>query len=475
MPSPSTDTPTPRIDRPTIRRSSKRKKPLLSREEQDQQHQQHQQQQQQDYYNRLLHQCRKDLHKHTKLTKNFEVQKLIRSSKTKNATTSVTSSTTTDTTTKLDRKLLQLKAYSSEPVIQECFRRLGLPQLDPQQQQQQYKKNPAPPVEDCCEEEEEKDTTNNSKTNSTDAIALTTTTTTSVSLSDGSLECCDSVEEDSRHLSTETRGIETDHPTVSSTATTTTTAIITSTMSTTTNLVDDTTTAISNTDTANNEEETTDWILPRILRHKSMVNALEAWNEQVTEYRRWCLRQQDKREGRRMSSEPEMGKSKKSKQQKGHNSTNTNAPPFGGLFVTLGDEDGGGGTSDYDDVSNVVDPLGYYGPGGGGAAGAEPKRNRQGQRGRRAKAAAVAAKQQGRTLLPEESLNWRSGNNNTSNNSSSNNSTKASSRSNPQHQHQPKAPLPPPESLHPSWQARKEQKDGIVAFQGKKITFGSDD
>jgi BUD22 len=26
-------------------------------------------------------------------------------------------------------------------------------------------------------------------------------------------------------------------------------------------------------------------------------------------------------------------------------------------------------------------------------------------------------------------------------------------------------------TLHPSWQARKDKKDCIVAFQGKKITF----
>ena len=90
---------------------------------------QQQQQQQQAYYDRLMHQCRKDLHKHCKMTRNFEIQKLVRTLK-KEASSS--SSSSHAPSKKQEIKLQQLKEFSAhEAVVQECFRRLGVLQLDP--------------------------------------------------------------------------------------------------------------------------------------------------------------------------------------------------------------------------------------------------------------------------------------------------------------------------------------------------------
>ena len=83
-----------------------------------------------------MHQCHKELHKQAKLTKNFIAQKLIRKLKEETASSSETTSRSTSSSSALlqQQKLQQVKDYELEWVIQECFRRLGIRQLDPKLQ-----------------------------------------------------------------------------------------------------------------------------------------------------------------------------------------------------------------------------------------------------------------------------------------------------------------------------------------------------
>ena len=201
----------------------------------------------------------------------------------------------------------------------------------------------------------------------------------------------------------------------------------------------------------------TGWVLERILQHKRMVTSLEHWNDQVTEYRRWCLQQQERAEGGVIT----VTRTKKSRTMDQNNNTsndiNENAliAADHSVFVMLGGDDG------TEDTAAAAHDN-YYGP---ASDGMEPlKKNRKGQRARRAKAQAVEARKTGRVFQPEESLNWRR--------SKSQPQQQQQQQRQPSRQHQEAVvSVKPNEDLHPSWQARKEKKDGIVAFQGKKITF----
>lgn len=381
---------------------------------------------QQTYYDRLMHQCRRDLHKQAKVTKNFEIQKLIRKIKEQkpmpaddNNGGSVEEEKCHSikkhnpaTAKQQERKLQQLKDYDLEAVIQECYRRLGVLQLNPQRHQPQ-------------------------------AAAVATAP---AGYPPDKVDSTKSPDDDVRKQE------ERNHMT-------TTTAFV---------------------------AEDSAWILERILQHKSMIAALEKWNEHVTEYRRWCLRQQERSEGILPPKPKRKQKTSKNSNDKASSvvfvSKNDPLGSGSSLFVTLG---GGGDEDDGSDPDTVVPARSstgdimdnsYYGPAGTGNA-ENLKKNRQGQRGRRAKAAAVEAKKRGRTLRPEDSLNWRQP-------SKKQHDGSAGGDSGGYHQHQhghpqnaviPPPSVPPPEHLHPSWQARKEKKEGIVAFQGKKITFGDDD
>jgi BUD22 len=349
----------------------------------------------QAYYDRLLHQCHKDLHKHAKVTKTFETQKLIRRIKElkrdeKNAVVNQ------------EFKLHQLKAYSLEPVVAEAIRRLGLLQLDPKSHQNVLTASDAG-TDQCSDQERTKP-------------------------SDLAMEADPSIKSGKGN------------------------------------------TATSN--GTNDDNSIGAWILARILQHKSMCAAMERWNEQITEYRRWSLRQQE-----RMDGVVDLEWSNKKTKAKKNNPAISDPLAIGGsLFVTLGSSSNELRSGE-EDAASSSDPLGYYGPGGETSA----KKNRQGQRGRRAKAAALAAKQQGRTL--SESLNWRQSKRERAVDDAPERLEQSRihrQKGKPeQHaeRHDPSATSSSSvlsESLHPSWQARKEQKAAIVAFQGTKIKFSND-
>lgn len=369
-----------------------------------------------DYYNRLIYQCRKDLNKHIKITKKFEIQKQIRKVK----DVSSQKSDAELLVLKQEKKLLQLKDYCTEPIIDECFRRLGIKQLDPK-------------LQFSSSAESQGNSSDSNASPRIDDPVVTSNTRSSAAVDHGRTK----IEIDVADVSLDVHDSELDVA-------------------------------------GSKEEVNNDWIVDRIMKHKSMISALEHWNDEVTEYRRWCLRQQERIDGE--DSEIYESKNKKGKKSPKKGATDSSMKGSS-LFVSLG-------SSAADGISqgNDSDPYGYYGP--GDVDDGIIKKNRQGQRGRRAKAAALEAKKRGRTLRPEESLNWRKpkseqtrGINSKSQESlSTMRRTSAAQNTNAGGNDfsvsTTKSPSTTPvEELHPSWQARKVQKEGIVAFQGKRITF----
>jgi len=390
---------------------------------------QHQQEddQQQAYYDRLVHQCHKELHKQAKLTKNFIAQKLIRKIKEETASSSETTGGTNSGSSSAllhQQKLQQVKEYELEWVIQECFRRLGIRQLDPKLQHR------LPSTADSLRK-------NKKDADVADGETFADETTESRGEHDNE-------EEDEKHETASAREALPPAPNGES---------------------DD-----------NNTSSTTaascSWIRERILQHKRMVTALEHWNEQVTEYRRWCLRQQDRAEGV-MTATNKKSKSQKTKQKKVDDDDDNAliASSANSIFVTLGGAGADGKDDDETFKRNAADGAAaernYYGPAAGD--GVDVKKNRMGQRARRAKAQAMEARKVGRAIRPEESLNWRPAKKQQQQQQRMDSNRNHGGGEDRSRQRPP--PTEDPQNLHPSWKARKEQKEGIVAFQGKKITF----
>lgn len=173
-------------------------------------------------------------------------------------------------------------------------------------------------------------------------------------------------------------------------------------------------------------------LVERILAHKRMRDCLEEWSAEVTKYHRWCAREEER--GERPAKKHRRPDDNKSR---GYDKAAIQATEdlSKSLFMQLGD----------DEDQNSKE---------------EKKKNRPGQRARKAKAAAIQAKKEGRAI--DQSLNWRA--------------KKESDRDRlvEERPNQTTRSKPEPksnESLHPSWEAQKSKKEGIVAFQGKKITF----
>ena len=119
------------------------------------------------YCCRLLHQCRKDLHKNAKVCKNFECQKLIRKIKGSSSTTATKNETEGDNSSNNNQKLRAWRELSLDHVLKECFRRLGvldLLELETQHTSKDSKGNKrnksnnkrAPKKDSALSEEEEK-------------------------------------------------------------------------------------------------------------------------------------------------------------------------------------------------------------------------------------------------------------------------------------------------------------------------------
>ena len=228
-------------------------------------------------------------------------------------------------------------------------------------------------------------------------------------------------------------------------------------------------------------------MIQQCLAHKRFQKTLEEWNIKVTEYRRWSLQLDEKRNEMMMMA----GSGKGKKGKKGRNIQESTdyvdyrqqqkqAPTS--MFCSLGgDEDDGAGGEDGEEGGD----WSAYGPGAMMDAFPLKKKNRKGQRQRKAKAMALEAKRSGNKEF--QSLNWRQGDDkkkqkkeeksedgDKNNGSDKGDSKPLDSFSRQQNEGQAKASKAETvdaATAHPSWAAKKEQQTGIVAFQGTKITF----
>ncbi|GKY97047.1 hypothetical protein MPSEU_000663300 [Mayamaea pseudoterrestris] len=209
-----------------------------------------------------------------------------------------------------------------------------------------------------------------------------------------------------------------------------------------------------------NDASNDKWV-EKLLEHKRMQQSMESWSEQATDFRKWCLkrleRQDEDERGEHNVKRKKLSKNDKTEiLQQRERSDQGNVSSS--MFVQLGAVD-----SDEPD----------------GPAVPAVKKNRQGQRARKAKAAAIAAKEKG-LPAPEKSLNWREtkprvdahdSHSHAPLNSGSDGRDKAFNRNDkPQHRGSINQKVSD-EKLHPSWAAQKSKKEGIVTFQGTKVTF----
>lgn len=174
-----------------------------------------------------------------------------------------------------------------------------------------------------------------------------------------------------------------------------------------------------------------DRVVGAILTHARFQKALEGWHEKVTDYRRWALNFDERAENRK---NPGASATAVMRPIKKKQSTS--------IFCSLDGGDGG-----------EEEETSPYGP-GAYMEEVPVKKNRKGQRARRAKAMAIQAKKEGRKY---ESLNWRS---------------EEERRAKMEKAEKEKAAEE--ETQHPSWNAKRNEPTGIVAFEGSKIKFGNE-
>ncbi|KAG7373209.1 BUD22 domain containing protein [Nitzschia inconspicua] len=209
-------------------------------------------------------------------------------------------------------------------------------------------------------------------------------------------------------------------------------------------------------------------IVNAILTHKRFLQVMEEWNDKVTEFRQWCVELEASTEERSSEHHSMKKKRKKSVDKKGNKKSDDRqehtqdysdrylhetSQDTSAMFCTLSGENEGINLDGDEDI-------------------APKKKNRMGQRARKAKAMAIQAKQEGRSDY--ESLNWRAPK--TSNKDGANEDGDADCKSTRNKRTKDDVPTKTeikestaPE--HPSWAAKQAQSTGIVAFQGKKITF----
>ena len=364
-------------------------------------------QEQEKYYQRLLHTAQKDLRKQAKIVRTFECQKMVRKIKEKKA-----DSSDSKNIPPLEATYEQIKQFDLDIAVQESLRRLGILHLDPKVDPKRQAEMDSNSQDDDDIDEQKNDPTSENENN------------------EHSLEGTASVSEDADYSGDKNKTI------------------------------------------GPGEQQA---LLERILKHKKLQTALENWNEQVTEYRRWSLKQEEKALGIPDfdNSAGTGGKKKRKKrgnsQQDASTSSTYQPNPDKSLFVCLG----GGGEDDNGHQNDFDEEMPHYGPG----SFAEKKKNRPGQRARKAKAVAIEAKQAGRTHRAADSLNWRPKKQQQPSEDDDNNNLHSTAKHSqgkaaPRIQADTHKPDANTEELHPSWAAKKEsKKEGIVQFQGTKITF----
>jgi hypothetical protein len=220
-------------------------------------------------------------------------------------------------------------------------------------------------------------------------------------------------------------------------------------------------------------------LVSSVLDHKRFQSGLEEWNEKVAEFRRFCLMMDDsnnkfadsshlltKKRGKKGKRETTSLQPKQQQQQQ--------QPEQASYFCSSLNES----TAEPIQEGNANKKMMAYGPAATMAEDEfEKPKNRKGQRARRAKALAIEAKKTGRQY---QSINWREEKTKEQKTEDFNKSRpRKKDYDGPQSKHggDTKSTVdkkPTTEELasnHPSWAAKQQQKSGIVAFQGKKITF----
>ena len=357
-------------------------------------------QQKDQYYQRLCHGCRKDLWKHAKLVKTFECRKLIRKLKdcknSEKTSSHVDSNGNNKSELTQDLELLKQSNIIMEAVVQECFHRLGLVL----QVKNNYSERNKKEDNDDDDDASAKIDSDGSHDNQSKANKVRTLDETKVSSNDS---------QNSNDLNQVKQQQQ------------------------------------------QQQQRIRQWT-DRIIKHKKLGERFEYWSGQIAIYHRWC----SEHDGGNHAGVPsktvttkDNSKQKKrkrtDKQQEERDADHKNLASLDStIFVKLGgtetdeveaEEDGENEPDgDHDDLD---DPFASS-----TKKTKKMKKNRPGQRDRRAAAIAAGRPASGNAKRRDPATT--------------------------------KDKEDTTERLHPSWEARKSQKAGIVAFAGKKITFGDD-
>jgi hypothetical protein len=345
-------------------------------------------------YDRLLFTSHKQIHKQVKLVKTFLLQKEIRSNNCKDK----------------ENKVDSLKGLDLNVVTQQAIRQLGLYHCDPR-----YKMTTTMTTETETTSEAEtpvygddddNNNNNNSSANATSAIADRNDNDVAIKKAED-----DDKEKNknkmNRNMKTKKKKINDDKSS-------------------------NTPTEIPSPLNTNDPQKI---YVDSILTHKRFSKVLEEWNTKVTEYRRWCMKLEQrnysnpysgeddiivsssKRAKKNKNKNKEKSEREQQKQKQRNSSLQATVENESSLFCTLGgggDEDNeDGGDEDGETGGTGTGKYSSYGP--AGAEDFEPiklaRKNRQGQRQRRAKAQAIQAKKEGRKHIfhnhKGSSLNWR--------------------------------------------------------------------
>jgi hypothetical protein len=212
-------------------------------------------------------------------------------------------------------------------------------------------------------------------------------------------------------------------------------------------------------------------LVSSVLDHKRFQACLEDWNEKVADFRRFCLILNE-RDNKFVTQDALLPKKKRGKTK--------GSAPTTSLLASHQDQPTSffcKSLDDRGDAEENTDMLAYGPAAAMDEADFQKPKNRRGHRARKAKALAVQAKQEGRQY---QSLNWREEKQRTKESKEESSKNKKKQRDKaatmggddkPQSAETKPAAQEDPASQHPSWAAKQQQKTGIVAFQGKKITF----
>mmetsp|Transcript_31066 Transcript_31066/g.72948 ORF Transcript_31066/g.72948 Transcript_31066/m.72948 type:complete len:487 (-) Transcript_31066:60-1520(-) len=454
----------------------------------------------QDYFNRLEYKCQKDWNKHIKATKKLEVLKLNKrlqqernrvaaddavdtnpgpSSTTANSVSPTSSSATAVAATsmsksnkkvdQLEEQVQALKTLEVPVMVDEALRRLGVRNLNPSLLVLSSSSLPdSGHISENSHDNNSNDGDNEEKDNNADAK------------NDSLLD-----DNDDGNSGTTDEQLE---PKPAHPVTTATTTARTPTTTTVPPLT---------------EQQMP--LMERILSQSRSVKLTEDWIQEISNYRQWHTQRLEQEQARNDTSHAAHKKKNSSHQQNGANQNkrkNSKRPARDqeaaderaylthgqSIFLQLGN------TGDEEQEGRMDDNLAGEEEDGFALAAAaltRRKKNRPGQRARKAKAVAKEQQEQhggkrqyhhpGSSNNTEDSLNWRGRKNQKNSNKFHKQETGDGRPPRSQAPTTPSANKPAhstnntsndgAESLHPSWAARKAQSDGIVQFQGKKITF----